>query len=783
MERRKMLNLIGLGGVLTWPGTAQAVENVAPKTTGIRHFATFTQMLKDKKLRSGDLVTTLGYHQVDDGGSAQYKINHFDAVPDTSDLPAGTFQLQNKLVAQLINVKSVNYAVFGARGDGETQDGNAILAAHQYANVHNLPVHNLSGAYRIGGMRNIPVETSVQWGHSVFYIDEKRNTSKPVFHVRSKYEPVTIESGSPAGRSVVENLRPGVQVIPELADYKNHLIHLRDDKDRIAFRAGANYSKSGRPREELVYVSQEGRILGDVAWSFKSTVTITAYPAEDSYLIVEGGTFYLSGESPVDPPSSYTHNGILVTRSRTRINNQWMGIEPGRSDDSLIAQSGFYYFSKAYDVQLNDIRLIPREQNRPGEDRDVPHGTYGIGGNGVLEFSMTGVVAEGTGTHWGVLGTNMMKNVTLKDCRINRFDVHFHLWNLNIRDTDIGYRGLTVTGGGRLHIENTSCYQHQFVNFRRDYGAKWDGDIYISNCTLKPPSSRESTVLYFVASDFEYGYPIGMARSITVKDFLVDYSSTPENDASCWLIKTAPFSITSSQERLFFPASVRFQHIRVTGRQKGVRVAYLKNPSGFYVEQKGHYDGDRLHANSHWELDHVDLESPDAGKDPFLQTHIMFDNQDVKNGTGDNHAPYFNMVIRNCRHLIADLSGAPMQLLIEDSTVHYLRMSDGSPAKGQIHFNRCSFVPLNANDQGTSLFELDATLGTTLTNCVIHLPLNSTDLEVDRFSVIPFIEINKSVKYNHVNTRLSNGFMQFLEKHEIQLNEAFKKDLMLHSSR
>src|SRR5690606_39768455 len=62
---------------------------------------------------------------------------------------------------------------------------------------------------------------------------------------------------------------------------------------------------------------------------------------------------------------------------------------------------------------------------------------------------------------------------------IYRNDVHFHCWNLSIKDSEIGVKGITITGGGDLFVENTSSHSMTFINFRRDYGAKWDGNISI----------------------------------------------------------------------------------------------------------------------------------------------------------------------------------------------------------------------------------------------------------------------------------------------------------------
>ncbi len=173
MERRRMLNLIGWGGLISWPGAAGASSNVPRREKDVRFLPTLAQLRRDKKIQSGDLVSTLGFHKVNDGGGGEYVIEQPQPNSAPSNQQSGVFQLDNGLAARLINVKTVNYQLFGAIGDGKNEDGQALMAAHEFANENELPVHNLSGAYRIGGIREIPVETNIQWGHSVFYIDEK----------------------------------------------------------------------------------------------------------------------------------------------------------------------------------------------------------------------------------------------------------------------------------------------------------------------------------------------------------------------------------------------------------------------------------------------------------------------------------------------------------------------------------------------------------------------------------------------------------------------------------
>src|SRR5690606_4090684 len=167
------------------------------------------------------------------------------------------------------------------------------------------------------------------------------------------------------------------------------------------------------------------------------------------------------------------------------------------------------------------------------------------GGNRMLNTTFKNITAEGTLLHWGVFGTNMNKNFRIENCSLNRVDVHFHCWNLTIKDSKIGNRGISITGGGDLIIENTSCENPQFVNFRRDFGAKWDGSVSIKNCKLKPLTTSDNSILYFIAGDFDYPYPIGLAKSIYVENFVIDYSSVPHSKGTFWLIRNSKFSVTN----------------------------------------------------------------------------------------------------------------------------------------------------------------------------------------------------------------------------------------------
>jgi hypothetical protein len=83
----------------------------------------------------------------------------------------------------------VSYRDFGARGDGKTDDMDAIAAAHAFANQQNLPVKADEGANYYNGEkdRTAVIKTDTDFGTANFIIDDAKvkNRNVPVFLVAS----------------------------------------------------------------------------------------------------------------------------------------------------------------------------------------------------------------------------------------------------------------------------------------------------------------------------------------------------------------------------------------------------------------------------------------------------------------------------------------------------------------------------------------------------------------------------------------------------------------------
>jgi hypothetical protein len=526
----------------------------------------------------------------------------------------------------------------------------------------------------------------------------------------------------------------------------------------------------------LFYVEEEGRIVGDIAWQFKDFTSVTATPCNNVYLIIEGGRFYFSGDTPVGGSSGYHHHGISIQRSRTIVREQWMGLEKGRQDVSMEPRCGFYVLSGVYDVTLENIRAMPWEKNRRDPSRVVAHGTYGIGGARMLNCTFRNLTAEGGWVAWGVFGTNLNKNFRVENCRLNRIDVHFHCWNLYISDCTIGFKGISVTGGGELFVEDTTRHGNSFINFRRDYGAKWDGRIRLRGCTLRPTDDGTVSVLSHHMADFDYQYPIGFARSVKIEDMLIDYSAAPESTAPCWLMDIVPFSKTETGSRLFFPNHIEFRDVRVEGREHGVRLLRIPNPGHYNLRRQGRYDGNELEANCTLVVDNVQLEKmvPKYPSDTD-RVHLLIG--------GANTAEYVDQMSLYPEIRFTDCDDVSVYMENCIAGVFFDRCSLNTVTapglQGELVFHNCRFRP-NVQEVRVDLYTLESTLGTRFTNCTVHAPVVAGKARPELVNRTGFLKVNKSVRYYHLNTALGNRVLDHYQRQSTELNQDFIATLKLH---
>lgn len=758
-NKTKQIRHLNLSFIMLLLATMPAYNSNRQFVAGsdLKIYPTVEKLVSDLTLQTNDVVQVLGYYEINDGGSAMYIVTDPISKNETINDSEYYLTLANGLNANLVETSSINYKIFGAKGDGINNDAIQIAKAHRYANSNDLPIVNKKGEYWLKEVEIIQIQTDVDWGNTIFHIDEKFNNLTDFrFVVTSKHQPKEIILSNENKEELLRTLKPGAKVIPVLEPYKYHFVVISDAKDRIGYRSGASFKGQSKSREDFFYVEESGRILGDITWSFSNYTKLTAYPVDKNYLTLQGGVFYLSGDSP-SSPRGYFKNGIRINRSKTIISNQWLGMETGMNDTiTSNPRSGFYSFSTVYDVTLENVRLMPYQHIRNNVDM-VRSGTYGISMGRVLKSSFKNVTAEADSDHWGIFGTNLNKDFTVDGCHLNRVDIHFHCWNLTILNSHIGEKGITVTGGGNLVIDNSSCAGQRFVSFRSDYGSKWDGDIKITNSTLRVIRELKNfSILSFAPSNFDYKYPIRFGKRITIENFKVDFRAVENKDAICWIMTTPRFSEMDHGDRISLPEYIKFENIHVVGRDKGLRLLSLANQGGYEVDKAGEYSDGILTTNASISFENIQLEDISQLKNQyhFIMTH---DEKSL-----DEHSFYPSVHFSNCSNIAIDNKGLVANFFFEKCNIAHISGQKDDPLKGRFVFSNCEFSPI-VDDDTKVAYSLHSSVGTFFSNCIIHPPVVSEELRADLIDQIGFLKMNKSVDFNHSNTLLDNKILKYYE--------------------
>lgn len=128
-------------------------------------------MKADTKLKVGDMVITLGYHNVNDGGGAEYRIISGNYTDD-----GGSYhQITNNLYAELIKNNNNNVNQFGAYGDGIHDDTVAIQKYFNFCTFGDT-IRFVNGcSYYITAKTYIKEECSIDFNWATIVVDGNLN--------------------------------------------------------------------------------------------------------------------------------------------------------------------------------------------------------------------------------------------------------------------------------------------------------------------------------------------------------------------------------------------------------------------------------------------------------------------------------------------------------------------------------------------------------------------------------------------------------------------------------
>lgn len=424
----------------------------------------------------------------------------------------------------------VRYTDFGASGNGETDDMDAIVATHAFANQNGLMVKADKGAtYYIGGNdRTAIVMTNTDFGTSVFLIDDTKvkNRNSHVFLVKSSLEPFKPEG--------ITSLKINQEKI-DINLPANCLISASDSNIKRYIRFGPNQN-NGSSQTDIFIVDKNGNVDMNcpIIWDFDQITDISALPIDTTTLTISGGRFTTVANKE-ESKYTYYSRGIAIRRSNVIIDGLQHKIT-GEGNQGA-PYGGFINIGDCAYVTVKNTILTGHKMYNTIGSAGVPvsMGTYDISVNKALNVSFINCSQTNDindSRYWGIMGSNFCKNIIYDNCTFSRFDAHMGVANATIRNSTLGHMGINAIGCGVLTIENSTIRGRTFVNLRSDYGSTWQGEFIIRNCVFVPAGGKtisSSIIGGTNTGQHDFGYTCFMPERIIIENLRIDDSNHPEN--------------------------------------------------------------------------------------------------------------------------------------------------------------------------------------------------------------------------------------------------------------
>lgn len=450
-------------------------------------------------------------------------------IPETSNKEKAQI-LTPEDIAKFKAAGLVRYSNFGAKGDGKTDDMDAIIATHAFANEHGLLVKADEGfTYYIGGKAHSAIiRTDTDFGTASFIIDdtEVENRNTQVFIVSSNHQPFQLDGVSTLKRNQdkIGITLPG-----------SCIITVTDSNVRRYIRFGPNQNK-GSSQTDIFIVDKNGNVdmNAPIIWDFDQITDITALPIDETELTITGGRFTTIANK-AESKYTYYSRGIAIRRSNVLVNGLQHRVTG--EEDHGAPYGGFINVSDCSYITVKNTILTGHKmyQTIGSAGVAVSMGTYDISVNRALNVSFINCSQTNDindSRYWGIIGSNYSKNLVYDNCTFSRFDAHMGVANATIRNSTLGHQGINAIGSGTFIVENSTVYSRSFINLRSDYGSTWQGSLIIRNCVFVPAGGRPVSASLISGSNsgqHDFGYTCYMPENIIIDNLHINDSNHPED--------------------------------------------------------------------------------------------------------------------------------------------------------------------------------------------------------------------------------------------------------------
>ena len=678
-------------GVEVRDSIADSIEAMNEKTTSLN--------TKQNKLEANfNAILGLEGHTDFDVIKARTKADGtvFDSLKDRLlDIDATIANLNiTEILDSLKEAGYINYEMYGAVGDGVTDDSAAVLLAHETANELHLPVRaNGSKSYRIKSNLNIPVKTNTDWsGAELIFEEDGAETVANVFEILPTQEAIPVKnvSGIVVNSSTTE--------IPALAGFGLCLVDIKNENKKHFIRKGSN-ADSGRDQTEQFLIDNTGKILSPIYFNFDSITSITLYLTEKE--IISVGNARIKTIETSQSGTEYIQRGIVCKRSNTVIHGINHTVVESRIENPAPAR-GIIQFRECANVVLKDSIVSSRRQYNDT-------GTYEIFFNKVVNATMENVIDNYMldTNRWGCHCSNYLKNLVVRNCQLSRLDAHKGVWGIDVRNTILGHQGLRLVGGGDLILENIITYGVNLIAFRSDYGSTWLGRVFVKNVEHRPLATASEVGILSFNNDMthDFGYSCFMPQTIEIENYYLHNENSNSNEGVYKVIKYTD-NFDSSKDYLYkvrFPREIRLKNLRnsdSTGfRVWGGAIApfYAQGDFG-YEEREENYGAAAknliIKHNCLIELDNVQLTKIDTANIDESSNNVFLV-RGLGRGGDDTYTTVSNrvvpqIIVKNCKDVCISVVALPCILNVYRSTVKAANcMASGS--RSIAHFECCVF--------------------------------------------------------------------------------------------
>ena len=422
---------------------------------------TFSDAILSANVKSKQMQTLC--HHIPGKGGAEYVKTGTNGIPSTGD--ESLFYDASGIGWELIS-NPVNYYQFGAELDGVMDDTLKVIAAQKYANSTGTNVVQSGGTAYVtpnDSNRQIRFSTNTNF-HSGFKF-RTDNVIGRGFVVYPEYS-VTTLSQSDVNISEFLDTR---NVIPSLSNYKNSLACV------LSSETDLNRKRDEGPAPQLkrqpLVIMEDGYLDAPLWCTFSSVTSIIVTPLNVPHITIDGLCLETFGSLSNTSPIGVQRNNVTLKNLRYKDAGttsiipvqSLISVEFARNVviDNPICDSlskGIVSFNYVVNTWVSSKVLIKNMNSFDG---------------------------------WAQVDGNYCRDITVEDSTIDRVGSHFRGYDYTFRNLKaVRSRAIEVAGGGRLNVENinitcsTSNTQMVAVAIRGDYGAEWDGDIYINGMTF-----------------------------------------------------------------------------------------------------------------------------------------------------------------------------------------------------------------------------------------------------------------------------------------------------------